>query len=83
VVVAAYTVNPIPALGRQRQANLCDFKASLVYRVILGQPGLQKENPALENRNKNRNRNETRPCLFKGPKSLFVVVCLLFVCLFF
>jgi hypothetical protein len=23
----------IPALGRQRQANLCEFKASLVYRV--------------------------------------------------
>jgi hypothetical protein len=23
----------IPALGRQRQANLCEIKASLVYRV--------------------------------------------------
>ena len=24
----------IPALGRQRQANLCEFEAGLVYRVI-------------------------------------------------
>jgi hypothetical protein len=23
----------IPSLGRQRQADLCEFKASLVYRV--------------------------------------------------
>jgi hypothetical protein len=24
----------IPALGRQRQSDLCEFKASLVYRAI-------------------------------------------------
>ena len=27
----------IPALGRQRQTDLCEFKDSLVYRVIPGQ----------------------------------------------
>ena len=27
----------IPALGRQRQVDLCEFKGSLVYRVIPGQ----------------------------------------------
>jgi hypothetical protein len=32
----------ILAVGRQRQADLCEFKAKLVYRV-LGQPGLHRE----------------------------------------
>ena len=32
----------IPALGRQRQTNLCEFEANLVYRV-LGQPELNRE----------------------------------------
>jgi hypothetical protein len=32
----------IPALGRQRQADLCEFEASLIYRVP-GQPGIQRE----------------------------------------
>jgi hypothetical protein len=30
----------IPVLGRQRQAYLCEFKASLVYRGSSGKPGL-------------------------------------------
>jgi hypothetical protein len=33
----------IPALGRQRQVELCEFKASLVYRVNSVQPRLHKE----------------------------------------
>jgi hypothetical protein len=28
----------IPVLRRQRQADLCEFKASLVYKVSPGQP---------------------------------------------
>lgn len=30
----------IPALVKQRQADLYDFEASLVYKVSLGLPGL-------------------------------------------
>jgi hypothetical protein len=30
----------IPALGRQRQADLCEFKASLVYKLNPEQPEL-------------------------------------------
>ena len=30
----------LSALGRQRQADVCGFKASLVYRVNFRQPGL-------------------------------------------
>ena len=32
----------IPALGRQRQVDLCEFKDSLVYRVIPGQRYIQR-----------------------------------------
>ena len=32
--------NLIPSLRKQRQAYLCEFEASLVYRVNPGQPGL-------------------------------------------
>ena len=37
----------MPALGRQRQADLCEFKASLVYRVPGQAPKLQR-NPVLK-----------------------------------
>jgi hypothetical protein len=30
----------IPSFGRQRQADLCEFKARLVYKANPGQPGL-------------------------------------------
>jgi hypothetical protein len=33
----------IPAFRRQRQVDLCELKASLVYRLVLGEPGLHKE----------------------------------------
>jgi hypothetical protein len=39
----------IPALGRQRQMDLCEFKASLVYIGVLGQPELYKCNPVFKN----------------------------------
>jgi hypothetical protein len=37
----------IPALGRQRQMDLCEFKDSLVYRVP-AEPRLHTEKPCLE-----------------------------------
>ena len=37
----------IPALGRQKQVDLCEFKDSLVYKEhILGQGPKIKRNPA-------------------------------------
>ena len=32
----------MPALRRQRQVGLCEFKASLVYKVSSGQPGVYR-----------------------------------------
>ena len=43
----------IPALKRWRQVDLCEFKASLVYRAIPKHPGLlYTEKPCLEKTNK-------------------------------
>ena len=52
----------LPALGRQRQVNLCEFKVSLVYK---GQPTLQRD-PVLKNQNQkpekkpNQNNKKTK-----------------------
>jgi len=37
-----------PALGRQRQADLCEFKASLVYRVSSRIAGATQRSLVLE-----------------------------------
>jgi hypothetical protein len=37
----------IPALGRQRQADLCEFEASLVYRESSRTPRAKTEKPCL------------------------------------
>lgn len=39
-VQARWCTPSVSALWRQRQANLCEFKTSLVYRVSPGQLGL-------------------------------------------
>jgi hypothetical protein len=41
-----------PGLMRQRQTDLSEFKASLVYRVTPGQPGLRE---TLSQKKKNQN----------------------------
>lgn len=33
----------ISTLGRQKQVDLCEFKGSLVYQGVPGQPGLYRE----------------------------------------
>ena len=38
----------IPALGRQRQVNLCEFEASLVYRESFRTPRATERNPGLK-----------------------------------
>jgi hypothetical protein len=35
----------VPALGRQSQVHLCEFKANLTYTEIPGQPERHSENP--------------------------------------
>jgi hypothetical protein len=50
----------LPALRRQRQADLCEFKASLVYKVSPGQPELViLRNPVSTKQNKNDNKKQT------------------------
>jgi hypothetical protein len=42
----------MPALGKQRQADLCEFKASLVYRLSFRTAGATQRNPVSKNREK-------------------------------
>jgi hypothetical protein len=43
----------IPALGRQRQEDLCEFKASLVYSAILQDSWGCIKKPCLKTNNRN------------------------------
>jgi hypothetical protein len=43
----------VPALGRQRQMDVCEFDASLFYRVSL-QPGLHRETLSQKPKNKTK-----------------------------
>jgi hypothetical protein len=45
----------MPALGSQRQADLCEFENSLAYRVS-GQPGLHRETLSRKTRNKTKQK---------------------------
>jgi hypothetical protein len=49
----------ILALGRQRQVNLCEFKASLVYIVSSRIARAPQRNPVSKNKTQNKeiNRN--------------------------
>jgi hypothetical protein len=42
----------IPALGKQKQAYLCEFKASLVYKPISRTVWAIQRNPDLKNKDK-------------------------------
>ena len=46
----------IPALGRQRQADLCEFKASLVYRVSFSTCSIATEKNLSQNKTKQTNK---------------------------
>ena len=48
----------IPALGRQGQANLCEFKASLVYRVSNRTRSKATEKPCLKTTTKKKKERE-------------------------
>ena len=52
----------IPVLGRQKQADLCEFKASLVYRVSSRTVKATQRSPVLKNKTKqtNKQKNQTK-----------------------
>ena len=50
----------IPALGRQTQADLCEFKASLVYKASSRTARATQKNPVLEDKQKEEERKEKR-----------------------
>jgi hypothetical protein len=59
----------IPALGRQRQEISVEFKASLVYRGSLGQPGPQRDALSWKKQTQNPNQKNLSvcwPCLSFG-----------------
>lgn len=56
-----------PALGRVRQVDLCELKASQVYRVNSRTAKVTKRNPV------SRNRNKTKPKQ-KNPKNCLALL---------
>jgi hypothetical protein len=44
----------VPALGRQRQEDLCEFEASLVYRVSSRTARATQRNPVLNKQTNNK-----------------------------
>jgi hypothetical protein len=57
----------IPALKRQRQADLCGLRASLVYIPVPGQPGSHREslfqNKTKQNKTKQNKTQNKKPNL--------------------
>jgi hypothetical protein len=50
----------IPALERQRQVDLCELKASLVYRVSSRIAKATQRNPVLKNKQTNEHPDSER-----------------------
>jgi hypothetical protein len=50
----------IPALRRQKQADLCEFKASMVYRVSSWTDRATQRNPVSKNKNKNKPKDKKK-----------------------
>jgi hypothetical protein len=46
----------IPALRRQGQVDLGESEANMVYKAVLGQPGLYRETLSQKNKNKKQTR---------------------------
>jgi hypothetical protein len=54
----------------QRQADLCDFKANLVYRVNQGSQGeVHKETLSPKTKKTNQNQNKTQSQLLPSPQN--------------
>jgi capsid protein len=50
----------IPALGRESQVDLCEFEASLVYRVSSRTARATQRNPVLKNKTKQKKERKQR-----------------------
>jgi hypothetical protein len=50
----------IPVVGRQRLANLCEFKASLVYRVSSRTEKATQRNPVSKKKTKTKTKKTTK-----------------------
>jgi hypothetical protein len=50
----------IPTLGRQRQVDLCELEASLVYRVSSRVARATHRNPVLKNKAQNKQTNNNK-----------------------
>jgi hypothetical protein len=53
---AWWHITLFPALGRQRQADVCEFKASLVYRVISRTARATQRNPVSQQQTNNKSQ---------------------------
>ena len=69
----------IPALGRQRQVDLCEFKASLVYRASSRTArAVTQRNPVSKNKRKKKKRKEKYSIfLIQKGKTLVMAIILL------
>ena len=51
----------IPALGRQRQADVCEYEASLVYRASSRTIKATLRNPVMKNQNQTKQKHKKLP----------------------
>ena len=61
----------VPALERQRQVNLCEFEASLVYRVSSRTARDTQRNPVPKTNQQPTNQPKTKQNKTKTPKIMF------------
>ena len=60
----------LPALGRQKQADLCEFEASLIYRVSSRTARAIHRNPVSKKKQTNKQTKQTyHDCPPKDPTS--------------
>jgi hypothetical protein len=60
----------IPALGRQRQVNLCEFKVSLVYRACSRTGRAIQRNPVSQKQRLKQTNKQTNKQTHKPPTPL-------------
>jgi hypothetical protein len=72
VVVATRLIS---ALGRQRQADLCEFNACLIYRLSSRTTrAVAQRNPVSKNHH-HRNNNNNYHCYWETTNQIFSVLC--------
>ena len=59
-MMSVWYTSLIPALGRQRQVDLREFKASLVYRMSSRTDSKATEKPCLEKKQTNKKKKKKK-----------------------